>query len=130
MMKGMNGDWVMVLHFLVRLIKSRTEKAIISNEPVDVCFKEHRLSPRLGDHGNAPVVFLERFSSGIDTFFAKCGCRWLLRDDAPIDERKHAKADDSVGTSRYIVVLQSQHLPFACLIMVLWPVSIRSCFDE
>lgn len=73
MMKGMNGDWVIVLHLYVRLFWSRTERGIIDNGPVDVCFKEHRLPSRLGNHGDAAVVFLERISGGINAFLTKCG---------------------------------------------------------
>lgn len=102
---------------------------MIDNEPVDVCFKEYRLPSRLGDHGDAVVMFLERISGGINAFLTKCRSRWLLGGDAPVYERKHGKADDSVRTSCYFVVIQSQDLPFARLVMVLGPVSRRPCLE-
>lgn len=71
MMKGMNGDWMMVLHLHVRSGRGRNG-GITDNEPVDVCFKAHCLPSRLGDHGDASVMFLERIPGGIDAFLAKC----------------------------------------------------------
>lgn len=71
MMKGMNGDWMMVLHLKVRLIWPTAERETNNNEPVDICFKEHRLPSRLGDHRDACLVLSERISGGIDAFLAK-----------------------------------------------------------
>lgn len=91
----------------------------MDNEPIDVCFKEHGLPLGLGDDGDASVVFLERISGGIDAFLTECRHGWLLRGDAPKDEGKHAKTDDSVGTSCNFVVVRSKQLAFTRLVMVL-----------
>ena len=123
MMKRMKGDWVMVLDRPVRIIWSTTKRGIVENQPVDVCFQEHRLPSRLCYHRNASVVFLKGISGGINAFLTKCGHRWAPRGNAPVDERKHRKADDSIGTFCNFVVIRSENLPFARLVMVLWPVS-------
>lgn len=106
------------------------ERGITVDEPIDVCFKKHRLPPRSGNQGDAQVVFTEGIPGGIDAFLTKCGHRWLLRGDASVDERKHGKADDSVGTSGYFVEIQPQHVPFVRPVLILRAVSRQRCLEE
>ena len=119
----------MVLPLPVRSISTRMERGIAVNEPVDVCFKEHRLPSRFGDHRDALVVLMEGIPGGVDAFLTKCGRRWLLGRDTPVDERQHGKADDSIGTFCDFVVIQAQRVPFARFVMVLQLVRCRCCLE-
>lgn len=117
-MKGMNGDWMMVLHYRVSQVRKAREG---ENEPVDVCLEEDRLPSRLANHGDALVVFLQRFSGGIDALLTESRCRRLLGRYAPVDEREHAKTDDLVGMPCDLVEFVSHHLPVGRLVTVLQP---------
>lgn len=68
----------------------------IENIPVNICLKKYGFTSPLCYSGNASVMLLQCFSRGVNTFLTECRGRRLFRGDTSVDERKNAKADDSV----------------------------------